>query len=106
MMARSTTGSNQRPDTLMQDRICRIDETSCNARPDHTVGSKCEKLALSICLPLCPPIADITKTCRHFGFVPTTDITPPYGLAWMGATHKIDQVHWSGRFLITPPSYV
>jgi len=24
----------------------------------------------------------------------------------MGATHKIDQVHWSGRFLITPPSYV
>jgi hypothetical protein len=31
--------SNQRPDTLMQDRICRIDETSCNARPDHTFGS-------------------------------------------------------------------
>jgi hypothetical protein len=26
MMARSTTCSNQRPDTLMQDRICRIDE--------------------------------------------------------------------------------
>jgi hypothetical protein len=22
----------------MQDRICRIDETSCNARPDHTLG--------------------------------------------------------------------
>src|SRR6266568_2300446 len=36
MMARSTTRSNQRPDTLMQDRICQIDETSCNARPDHT----------------------------------------------------------------------
>ena len=35
MMARSTC-SNQRPDTLMQDRICQVDETSCNARPDHT----------------------------------------------------------------------
>src|SRR5882672_9278945 len=40
MMARSTTRSNQRPDTLMQDRICQVDETSCNARPDHTLGSK------------------------------------------------------------------
>src|SRR6202022_3348056 len=38
MMARSTTRSNQRPDTLMQDRICQVDETSCNARPDHTLG--------------------------------------------------------------------
>jgi len=38
MMARSTC-SNQRPDTLMQDRICQVDETSCNARPDHTFGS-------------------------------------------------------------------
>jgi hypothetical protein len=24
----------------MQDRIARIDETSCTARPDHTKGSK------------------------------------------------------------------
>src|SRR3982074_2788799 len=39
MMARSTTRSNQRPDTLMQDRICQVEETSCNARPDHTFGS-------------------------------------------------------------------
>jgi hypothetical protein len=23
----------------MQDRICQADETSCNARPDHTCGS-------------------------------------------------------------------
>src|SRR6266404_5107714 len=38
MMARSTTRSNQRPDTLMQDRICQVDETSCNARPDHTIS--------------------------------------------------------------------
>ena len=39
MMARSTPRSNQRPDTLMQDRICQVDETACNARPDHTFGS-------------------------------------------------------------------
>jgi hypothetical protein len=38
-MVRSKS-SNQRPDTLMQDRICQVDETSCNARPDHTYGSE------------------------------------------------------------------
>ncbi|WP_208831003.1 hypothetical protein, partial [Bradyrhizobium neotropicale] len=38
MMARSPARSNQRPDTLMQDRICQVDETACNARPDHTLG--------------------------------------------------------------------
>src|ERR1700730_14497960 len=31
-------GPEQRPDTLMQVRICQVDETSCNARPDHTLG--------------------------------------------------------------------
>src|SRR6266404_1034699 len=46
MMARSTTRSNLRPDTLMQDRICQVDETSCNARPDHTFRSKTEVAAL------------------------------------------------------------
>jgi hypothetical protein len=30
----------------MQDRICQVDETSCNARPDHTSGSKTEVSAL------------------------------------------------------------
>jgi hypothetical protein len=39
MMARSTTGSNRRPDTLMQDRRPNSTKSSCNARPDHT-GSK------------------------------------------------------------------
>src|SRR5436190_24305220 len=39
MRARSTC-SNQRPDTLMQDRIARIDEISCTARPDHTFDPK------------------------------------------------------------------
>jgi hypothetical protein len=37
MMARSKC-SNQRPDTLMQDRYRQIDELSCDARPDHTFG--------------------------------------------------------------------
>src|SRR5262245_9356688 len=54
MMARSTTCSNLRPDTLMRDRICRIEETSCNARPDHTFGSKGEELSVSNCLPVYP----------------------------------------------------
>src|SRR5205823_2758636 len=40
MMARSTKGSNQRPDTLMQDRTSANSKNfSCNARPDHTFGS-------------------------------------------------------------------
>ena len=26
----------------MQDRVNQVDETSCNARPDHTVGSKAD----------------------------------------------------------------
>jgi hypothetical protein len=37
MMARSSR-SKQRPDTVMQDRINQVEETSCIARPDHTVG--------------------------------------------------------------------
>jgi hypothetical protein len=40
MMARSTTRSNQRPDTLMQDRKAdRSMKTSCDARPDHRVDA-------------------------------------------------------------------
>jgi hypothetical protein len=30
---------------LMQDRSYRIDETSCNARPDHTFGSQMDSEA-------------------------------------------------------------
>ena len=41
MMARSTARSNQRPDTLMQDRKAdRSTKVSCNARPCHTLRSK------------------------------------------------------------------
>jgi hypothetical protein len=39
MMARSTERSNQRPDTLVQDRRFYFDHPSCDARPDHTFVS-------------------------------------------------------------------
>jgi hypothetical protein len=58
-MARSTTRSNQRPDTLTQDRICQVDETSCNARPDHTFGS----------------IATELNSPRHVRFTPVSNRT-------------------------------
>src|SRR5713226_262483 len=48
MVARSTTRSNQRPDTLMQDRkSARSTKTSCDARPDHTKGSNPALVPLS-----------------------------------------------------------
>ena len=52
MMARSATRSNQRPDTLMQDRSPPARrKPSCDARPDHTFGSNCEILKWSMVLP-------------------------------------------------------
>jgi len=36
----------------MQDRVNQVDETSCNARPDHTVGSNSTKLTSSTARPL------------------------------------------------------
>jgi hypothetical protein len=52
----------------MQDRICQVDETSCNARPDHTFGSFA---------PICPRILDVRygPSCRragYFAFRPTS----------------------------------
>ena len=67
MMAGSTS-SNQRPDTLMQDRIARIEETSCTPRPDHTSGSSTERLRLSISRQLFSAKAD----------APTPPGTPPW----------------------------
>src|SRR5262249_41290429 len=61
MMARSTKGSNQRPDTLMQDRTSPNSETSsCNARPDHTFGSTAAETIGEIQRPMSalPPKAD------------------------------------------------
>src|SRR5262249_3224835 len=40
MMAPEHRRLNQRPDTLMQDRTSATSaKSSCNARPDHTLGS-------------------------------------------------------------------
>src|ERR1700704_1736699 len=75
MMARSTTRSNQRPDTLMQDRICQVDETSCNARPDHTFGSKTEVSALprDVCSALLHN-ADINSSDCDVRLVPNPEV--------------------------------
>src|SRR4051812_32877869 len=56
-------------DTLMQDRICQVDETSCNARPDHTFGSEAavEAIFFSSASGL-PASADITGAEALFGF--------------------------------------
>ena len=62
MMAGSTKRSNQRPDTLMQDRIRRIDETSCTARPDHTRWVKSGKPQIEHMFSALPPIGDILDT--------------------------------------------
>src|SRR5258708_35909239 len=66
MMARSTTRSNQRPDTLMQDRICQVDETSCNARPDHTSGSNSD---------LVPRPSEVCSSLNS-GHAATTSVSP------------------------------
>ena len=71
MVARSTTRSNQRPDTLMQDRIRRIEETSCNARPDHTLGSYPD-LPWGVACPL-PPV----RTSRAIALAPAINDVQP-----------------------------
>src|SRR5262245_37709491 len=75
MMARSTC-SNQRPDTLLQDRICQVDETSCNARPDHTFGSHSEELAQSITGPLYPRTADVISIFQEVRVGPNSGCEP------------------------------
>src|SRR5437899_8894780 len=86
MMARSTTRSNQRPDTLMQDRICQVDETSCNARPDHTSGSQAAELAPGCELPVCPcePTCSDTASKEAMGYIRTS---------WRG--HQMRQIYFS-----------
>src|SRR5580704_9005223 len=63
MMARSTTRSNQKPDTLMQDRTsARSTKPSCNARPDHTLGQNRYPSPALACQP--SPAADIDRPER------------------------------------------
>jgi len=61
-------------------------------RADVSCGSKCEELALSICLPLCTPIADIKETWRHFGFVPMNEIARAIGVlgVWLSPQDSLE----------------
>src|SRR5262249_47005675 len=70
MMARSTKRSNQRPDTLMQDRISpNSNKSSCNARPDHTLGQERTSPAC-LAMSALPPKADIVSLPRYVPSVP------------------------------------
>src|SRR4051795_5623049 len=75
MMARSKC-SNQRPDTLMQDRRRQFDEILLQRTAGPYIGSQCEELNLSKSSPPCPNERTSTKyaatslmgqerTCRH-----------------------------------------
>jgi hypothetical protein len=46
----------------MQDRLPPARRTSCNARPDHTLGSNSEELSTSICFPLHPQTRTLLDT--------------------------------------------
>ena len=45
----------------MQDRICQVDETSCNARPDHTFRVNRVLLTVRRPLPVYPDKQTISK---------------------------------------------
>src|SRR5947207_1045133 len=80
MMARSRC-SNQRPDTVMQDRINQVDEISCTARPDHTVGSIASVGPSSMTSDLALE-ADTATVGRHVSKVPFPD-------SCIGAKHTL-----------------
>ena len=54
MMARSTTRSNRRPDTLMQDRICQIDENLLHRTAGPYIRVKFDREAPSVGRQLTP----------------------------------------------------
>jgi hypothetical protein len=86
MMARSSTHSNRKPDTLMQDRIsARSTKPSCTARPDHTCGSTAVSLKPSTCLPLNP---QYHHGRGHLGSAAQCCMARPRGTRW---TFKIDE---------------
>jgi hypothetical protein len=54
MMARSKTRSKQRPDTLMQDRVCRIDENLLQRTAGPYIGVKSAVWTISLAFPVYP----------------------------------------------------
>src|SRR5262249_54738368 len=78
MMAWSTKGSNQRPDTLMQDRkSANPKKSSCNARPDHTFGSVASELIRPVVdpCPLWPRKRTNSRSPRQVRFVPQAAVS-------------------------------
>src|SRR5215813_6686549 len=69
MMARSTTCSNQRPDTLMRDRICRIEENLLQRTAGPYIRVIRVVSAVSAACPLCPrsPTLEQTSICDALG---------------------------------------
>src|ERR1700737_3208616 len=72
MMARSTTRSNQRPDTLMQDRICQVDEPLATRGRTIHLGQKRRFASLPAISGL-PRTTDIVRPPRLGRFVPDAD---------------------------------
>src|SRR5262245_30128782 len=54
MMARSTTSSNQRPDTLMQDRSCQLDENLLRRTAGPYIRVNHRRRVMSKSCPLSP----------------------------------------------------
>jgi hypothetical protein len=97
------TRSNQKPDTLMQDRIARIDETSCTARPDHTFGSRVHISPKEDCDPYrrIGPKADADSTLRHIsgnsrGLPMTRPMHRSKGHAYSMTSSASDSKLWEG----------
>jgi hypothetical protein len=70
MMARSTTRSNQRPDTLMQDRRRQFDEIFLQRTAGPYIGVKLRPGAMSRAWSVHPLIAEMQGSRRQVRFVP------------------------------------
>ncbi len=79
----------------MQDRICQVDETSCNARPDHTFGSNSEVSALARNAH-CAIKSKLVRPIRHIRFAPLAEIAASLDYL-VGAGEK-----WRWHFELDP----
>ena len=76
MMARSTTRSNERPDTLMEDPTsARSTKPSCDARPDHTYGSRAAVLKTPADRPVTLRYPPTCCTAANWREVPNPAVT-------------------------------